>query len=456
MLATNLRKTGRFRVEELKGPRELRPAHLKDLRRCLDPAAGAALPIRPRGGGSAVTDCNTAAQGTVLHTTGLDRIGTIDAEAGTVTAQAGVRLASLVEHLAEQGLELAGGFELGGRTVGGAIAAPCFGPTIGNAFGFFSSTVVSMKVVTPDGRLLTIGPDQDNLLGALRMSFGLLGVIYEATLRVRPARTFTVSHRRVDFEKFAALVDALTNGDVGIKFYLMPYRDRVYLDLRRYDGRAGSARRVPWRIKDWGESTVLPHVFRSLNRVMPIKSVKYNLIDTISETTQSLVNSRFVASGSNATSQSGLYRRPDARPGRRRVYRSTWCFPAANFSVVVRAFRDFCASIYEDGGFRLDLLAVGHRLPRDPGAILSPARDEAMIALTVASTDARGWEDFVIDLGEFAERWGGIPLVSHSRALRAEYVIQSYAGRLDFFRRLRRQLDAENRLLNPFFAQFCQ
>ena len=77
-------------------------------------------------------------------------------------------------------------------------------------------------------------------------------------------------------------------------------------------------------------------------------------------------------------------------------------------------------------------------------------------ALTTASTQARGWDDFVIDLAEFAEKWGGTPLLSQSRALRAEYAIQTYNKRLDFFRRTRRQLDPQNRLLNPFLAQFCQ
>jgi len=79
-----------------------------------------------------------------------------------------------------------------------------------------------------------------------------------------------------------------------------------------------------------------------------------------------------------------------------------------------------------------------------------------MIAITTASTQPDGWEDFVIDLAEFAEKWGGLPLISQSRALRANHVIQSYGNRLDFFRRMRRQLDPENRFLSPFMAQFCQ
>jgi FAD/FMN-containing dehydrogenase len=452
MLATNLRKTGRFRISAERRPMQLRPANLNDLRRCLDPASSAPLPIRPRGAGTAANDCNDTSYGTILDTSGLDKIVAIDGEGGTVTVQAGVRIADLVDELASEGLELAGAYELQGRSVGGAVAAPCFGPSIGSGGSYFSSHVVAMKIVTTEGRILRIEPGQQNLLRAFSMSFGLLGVIFEVTLRVRPIRIFSVSHRRVDFEKFAGVVDALSNSEIGFKFYLMPYRDRVYLDLRRYEGSAGRPYSMPWKLKDWGETTVLPNVFRSLNRVMPIRSMKYSLMDSISEATQSLVNSRLVNCGSNAASQGS--RRTGAKPRQR--HHSTWCFPAASFSLVVRAFRDFCTRIHAENGYRLDLPAVGYRLCRDPGAILSPSYDEAMIALTVASTQIDGWEDFVIDLAEFAERCGGIPLFSHSRALRAEYAIQTYSERLDFFRQMRRRLDARNRLLNPFLAQFCQ
>ena len=453
MLATNLRTTGRYRVKKAPtGPVQLEPSNLNDLQQCLDPASKYPLPIRPQGAGTASTDCNVSINGTTLGTVALDRIIRIDTEESTVTVEAGVPLEYLVEALAEEGLELVGGYELQGRTVGGAVAAPCFGPCVGDNGAYFSSHVIAMKVVTADGRLLSISPAQKNLLGAFRMSFGLLGVIYEVTLRVRHIRTFSASHRRVTIGKFAEIVDTLSASDVGFKFYLMPYRDRVYLDLRRYESDPGSAYTVPWKIKDWGESTVLPHVFRSLNRVMPIQSVRYNLIDTISEATQSLVNSRLVRSGSNATSQSS---RSKKRNKRTRYY-STWCFPANDFSVVVKAYQEFCAAIYADTGYRCDLPAVGHRLCRDSLSPLSPSFDESMIALTTASTQLRGWEDFVIDLAEFAEKWGGTPVISQSRAIRAEHTIQTYTNRLDFFRRTRRQLDPHNRLLSPFLAQFCQ
>ncbi len=450
MFATDLKKTGAYARPKPAGPIIREPANLNLLRKLLDSGPGLPLPIRTQGAGSASTDCNTTTSGTTLKMTGLDRIIRIDTHNQTVTAQAGVRLETLVRALAEEGLELIGGFDLEGRTVGGAISAPCFGPSIGNNGSYFSSHVASMKILRSDGQPMKVDKDQKNLLSAMRMSFGMLGIIYEATMRVRPIRTFTASHRRVTIEKFASVVDALANGNVGFKFYLMPYRDRVYIDLRRYETEPGSTYAAPWKLKDWGESTVLPSIFKSLNRVVPIPSVKYRLIDSISEATQGLVNTKLVNTGTFAAAQSGQRRTP------RRCHYSTWCFPAANFSMIAKAYRDFCEETYARTRYRCDMPAVGYRLCKDPRSVLSPSFDEPMIALTTASTQLRGWDDFVIDLAEFAEKWAGLPLISQSRALRAEHVIQTYSQRLDFFRRLRRQMDPENRLLSPFLAQFFQ
>jgi FAD/FMN-containing dehydrogenase len=276
----------------------------------------------------------------------------------------------------------------------------------------------------------------------------MLGVIYEATLRVRPIATFSARHRSLSVARFADVADRLSNANVGLKFYLLPHRNRVYLDLRRYDTDPGNAYDAPWKFKDWGESTVLPHVFRSLGRVMPIPSVRYRLIDGISAATHGIVNTKLVNHGNNVAA-TGRRR----RSGPSKLLYSTWCFPAMDFSVVVKAYAEFCQRTLRENGYRCDLPAVGFRVSKDPTALLSPSFDEAMFALQTVSTQARGWDDFVIDLAQFAERWGGTPLFNQSRAFRAEYALQTYNSRLDFFRKIRGQLDPEKRLLNPFLAQ---
>ncbi len=445
--AIKLRDTGKFRRDR-PTPAVVRPANLKQLRQCLT-AGKYAPPFRPMGANSSATDCTAAAAGTVIDMTAFDELVNIDAYSDLVVAQAGVRLGRLAGALAEHGLELAGSHDLACHTVGGAVAGACIGPAISGDGALFASQVVAMKVVTPSGRLLELGPDKANLLNAFRLSYGMLGLIYEVTLKARPVTPFAASHRRCSIHQFAAAAEKLSRTDVGVKFYLLPFRDRVYLDLRRYTGQAAAAHRIPWRLKDWGESTVLPHVFKSLNRLVPVSGVRYRLMDELSQLTQGLVNNRLVTSGSYAVS---LIDGGASRPQPLRY--STWAFPAADFSVVVQAYRDFCHRIRRETGFRCDLPTVGYRLCRDRSSLLSPSFDEPMFALRAVSTELRGWEDFVIDLAEFAQHWGGMPFFNQTRGLEAGYANEVFGSRLDFFRRMRRRIDPDGRLMNPFLSQY--
>lgn len=450
MTVARLKNTGRFGARRLAEPAHLDIKDVKHLMRIMDRDANVALPIRPQGAATSSTDCSNSPAGTVVRMTGLDRIVNIDSYNHTVTAQAGVRLYVLIEALAEHGLELIGNFEMTGRTLGGAIAAPGLGPGIGDESRSLAHSVTSLKMVTGSGKPLTVNRKQANLLGAIRSSYGVLGVIVEATLKVQPMSTFSATHRRMTIHGFSQIVDRLTLNDVGFRFCIMPYRDRVYLDLRRYATEVSGSYSAPWKIKDWGESTVLPHMCKSLNKLLPIQSVRYRLIDSVTEATQGIVPSRFVTAGNNANSQCRT------ASSARRVNYSTWCFPASDFSFVLQAYQEFCRENYERSGYRCDIPAVGYRIAKDASSMLSPSFDEPMIVLQTTSTQKKGWEDFVIDLADFAEHWAGIPLFNQTRSLRADYAKQVFADRLEYFRKIRRQLDPEDRLLAPFMAQYFQ
>lgn len=447
MSANTLRKSGAFRVRPPAEPVAVRPHSIKELRACFDAGANLLPPFRPMGAGSSATDCNTAIAGTVIDMTAMNQVSDIDLHDYTVTVQPGVRLRELAATLAEQGLELEGSYDHANRTVGGAVAGGCIGPAIGDDGALFASQVCNLKLVTPGGTVLSVGEEKRNLLSAVRLSYGMLGIIHEITLRVRPIQPFSVSHRRCTISQFASASEKLARTRVGVKFYLMPFRDRVYLDLRRYDDTAADSGRLPWRLKDWGESTVLPHVFKSLNRIVPIAGVRYRLIDEISKATQGLVNNRLVSHGSNSATQSS-----GSRAGR--LHYSTWLFPASDFAIVVQAYRDFCMRVRDDSGFRCDMPTMGFRLNQDQSALLSPAFDEPMIALRAMSTQESGWEDFAIDFANFAQHWGGLPLFNQSRSLQSEYAREIFGSRFEFFRKMRRRLDPDNRMMNPFLSQY--
>ncbi len=446
--AASLRKSGRYRIRPNDQPTVLRPGNLKDLQTILNPDSPHELPFRPMGADTAATDCNNSSSGTVIDMTAFNEIVHIDVAAEQVTVQAGVRLGPLSSALAAQGMELDGSHDLISRTVGGAVAGGCNGPAIGEDHGLFAAQVISMKLVTPTGNLLTVGSGQESLLSVFRLSYGMLGVIYEVTLKVQAIAGFKASHRRCSLAQFSRAIDPLVRANVGMRFLFLPFSDAVYLDLRRFDDSARATANIPWKIKDWGESTVLPHVFKSLNRIIPAPGVRYRLIDELSKLTQGLVSSRLVSNGSTATAQSCGHGAAGS------LQYSTWFFPAVDFSLVIQAYKDFCARIREESGFRCDLPTVGYRLSRDRSAVLSPSFDEPMIALRAMSTQKKGWDDFAIDFGDFAKHWGATPVFNQTKEVDLAHAKSVLHTRLEYFRKVRRQIDPERRMMNPFLSQY--
>jgi L-gulonolactone oxidase len=450
MKSQGFRDTGTFTRSPAR-PGAFAPSNLNRLMRCLDGSSNVAVPIRPKGAGTSATDCNTAPSGTSIDTTGLDRIIHIDSHKQTVTAEVGVRLGELIAALADDGLELIGNFDQTERTLGGAISSPCMGPGIGGQASLLSSQVISIKAVLASGKIMKVSNTQQHLLSAFRLSYGMLGVLFEVTMKVRPITTFAASHRCTDIDTFSDVLGRLANGNVGLKFYLMPYKNQVHLDLRHHDANKGIANKTAWKIKNWGESKVLPNLLKSLNKIIPIPSVRYQLIDSITATTQGLVNSRLVRNGNNVAAGGGHGRKKPSN-----LLYSTWCFPALEFSVVVKAYARFCRERFAHTAYRCDMPAVGYRVAQDNSALLSPSFDEPLIALQTISTQRRGWDDFVLDLSDFAENWGGTPIFNQTLGTRAEYVSQTYGGRLEFFKKIRRGLDPNNRLLNPYLARYFE
>jgi len=97
---------------------------------------------------------------------------------------------------------------------------------------------------------------------------------------------------------------------------------------------------------------------------------------------------------------------------------------------------------------------VGYRLSRDRSAVLSPSFDEPMIALRAMSTQKTGWDDFAIDFGDFAKHWGASPVFNQTREVDLAYTKSIFTTRLEYFRKVRRQIDPDRRMMNPFLSQY--
>jgi hypothetical protein len=427
----------------------LQPTSPSEIAAILRNARRYPTPIRPIGFGSSTTRCLSAPGGTIVDLSKMNRVLRLDRE--SVTVQPGIAIRELAELLAAEGLELLGGFDLANRSVGGAVCGAGLEAAMGGDPSQFAAHVTKLKIVSPDGKRYAIQESNKPMLGLLRLSYGLLGIVYELTLKVRPIQTFSVQFARVGFKDFIKLAPRLASARSATKLYLMPFKDRIFIELRQPAAGETPGRKLAWRFKDWACYSALPSALRSLAKVVPLRSVRYPLSDTLSGATQSLLTRGFLRSGSNSLEQTGRFRNPGSRAS---FAYCTWAFPAAKFGHVAAAYQAMCLQHYSKTGFRCDMPAIVFRLNQDRSSLLAPAFDSPMFTISSLTADQHGWGDFVIDLAEFAAAQGGMPFFNQTPGMTAELAVGSYGKRLAAFRNTRHKLDPNDRLLNQFFATY--
>lgn len=158
-------------------------------------------PITPRGGGTNLSGGSVPIRGgIVLCMTKMNRILEVDRESPSVTVEPGVGLQELQMRLRPEGLFFPPDPQsFLGATLGGMIAENAGGPAC-LKYGVTRQYVTGLEVVLADGEIVYLGRKTAggkpayNLLDLFVGSEGTLGVVTQATLRLRriPEATKTV------------------------------------------------------------------------------------------------------------------------------------------------------------------------------------------------------------------------------------------------------------------------
>jgi L-gulonolactone oxidase len=204
-----------------------RPRDRGDLIESVKRASDAGLTVRAVGSGHSFTDA--ACTGGVLIEMGeLSRVLEVQRETGLVKVEAGIAMRELSELIWGYGMSLENLGDIDRQTISGAVTTATHGT--GARFRNISSQIEAMELVLPDGTLLDVSPDSEpDLLPAVRVGLGALGVIATLTLRTVPA----FSIRRTDsplplIETLERLQD-LADGSDHFEFYVFPHTDVALL-----------------------------------------------------------------------------------------------------------------------------------------------------------------------------------------------------------------------------------
>ena len=162
-----------------------RPLDAADVRTAVSWGVAHDIPLRARSGGHSYAGYSTLLGGVALDLRNLRGVN-IDLHAGTATIGAGAQLIDVYAALAARGVTIPAGscpsVGIAGHALGGGMGLA------GRQFGLTADNLLSARIVTADGRLLTVSAHQNpDLYWALRGGGGgNFGVVTSFTFRVHP------------------------------------------------------------------------------------------------------------------------------------------------------------------------------------------------------------------------------------------------------------------------------
>ena len=208
------------------------PESVDDVVAILKDEASYPSPVRAVGSNHSTTRCGVADSGTVVNMSKMSRIIKIGDD--YITAQAGVLYIDAAKQMQQKGLQFFVNVELGNLTIGSACCGGTKDASMPGEFGQVCSYATSIKLVTPSGELLEVTEDDPELLQIMRSSYGLLGIVYEATFKVRPLQPMAVHHEAYGTDEFERRRPTLFEQGESMMLYIYPFLNAITVEFRKY------------------------------------------------------------------------------------------------------------------------------------------------------------------------------------------------------------------------------
>ncbi|HUD56656.1 MAG TPA: FAD-binding protein [Terracidiphilus sp.] len=409
-------------------------------------------PVRAMGNYHSLTPC-ASSDGTIVNLSKMAQVVAIDETNLTFTAQAGMQIIDASKALRAQNLQMMLNIEIGNMTLGSAACCHSKDALDGIEFGQVSSYVTQMKWVTPTGDLAEASAtDSPDLLHTMRSSYGLCGIVYEVTLRIKPieALHFTYLPRPVD-QLTQAEVDNLLDTSEGLICWTV---GRTAIFQQRYriaepgilSSLLADARRLLWNYE-------AAHVGQLIDRFIEDPSLRDAAQQRDFDAAKLLYAELHLAGGITLLAPDKTIDYHNT-PANSRYAFTFWAFPRSQWLTTLRAYLDFTDQYFKDTGFRCNMPLGAYHIRQDSSSLLSYSQDQEIFSIDPihAPTDVPAWQAFLRKFNDFASQRNGIPLLNQSPFVTQANVQAAYGQRWLQFSATVRTMDPTGRMLNPFFA----
>jgi FAD/FMN-containing dehydrogenase len=376
--------------------RVVAPASESELLDVLRAAAAEGTPVRAAGAGHSFSPI-VETPGLVIEQSGLAGVVGVDRERRTATVRAGTRICDLGAPLWEHGLALANQGDIDSQTIAGAVATATHGS--GLRLGSISSTLVGARLATASGDVVEVAPGSE-LLRALQVSIGTLGVLTELTLQAVDAYELDEQIEVLSVDEVLDRWDELRDGHRHFSFFWLPAPESAAaFGLSADDARPDTCFVKLHRLADGGSAVPAGRRRDRSYRIYP---------------------SHFEPTFHEMEHMLPLAVGPEAFAEIRDLVRRR--FPECTIPVEVR----FTAA---------------------DDAMLSPNHRRDSVVVSVSGVPGTDYMPFLRAVDELFDRfdgrphWGKIFFMTRSR-------MERLFPELDAFRRIRHELDPDERLLN--------
>ena len=418
------------RSESVRPQRVEFPRSVAAVQRAVVAAAAQRIPVKAVGAGHSFTGI-AVAPGVLLELRDLSGLVSVDVERSRVTLLAGTRLHQVPALLAPYGLAMENLGDIDRQSISGAISTGTHGT--GARFGGIAAQVVGATLVTASGELLHVDEHENaDLLPAVALGLGALGILVEVTLQCVPAFVLHAVEQPEALDTVLANLDDRVAAADHFEFYWFPHTDRA---MTKTNTRLPeSAPRHPLSpVGKWIDDTLvgsgLHQVACSTGRVFPA------LVPTINRASAKVWGDREFTDASArvfATSRSVRFREME------------YALPVENVRPAFEALR----ALVDERGWRIGFpVEVRFAAADDRWLSTAHGRASGYIALH------RYWREDPTEYFAAAEEillgFGGRPHWGKMHTLGADVLRERYP-RFDDFVALRDRLDPERLFRNGY------